>query len=154
MEDIGGIIFYILAAIIGIIGVVNRKKKNTTSAKRVIIPSQTGEEEAFYEIPDTVNQVDSVIEIDDNRDGRIFVEPVEKSSDLVMDASYEGNYSEPMADDFAGEGVSSLKEEEADNKTNAYRQLTKEQSVAAQIADDFDLPKAIVYSEILKRKDY
>ena len=155
MEDIGGIIFYIIAAIIGIIGIINKKKKNQVSAKRVVIPSQTGDEDVIFENLERVGPVvydETSAESDETEDR------------LVMDASYEGNYSEPMAADFAGEGISSLKdnsaddeehkEKEVEDKVDSYHGLVKEQSVAAQIAADFDLPKAIVYSEILKRKDH
>ncbi|MCD4768871.1 MAG: hypothetical protein K8R35_01725 [Bacteroidales bacterium] len=164
MEDIGGIIFYIIAAIIGIIGLMNKKKKNQASAKKVVIPSQTGDEDLIFENIDEEEPVGNVFAMSGINYNEASADSDKTGARLVMDASYEGNYREPMADDFAGEGVSAiehkdadseeLNEEESENKTDPYHNLIEEQSVAAEIAADFDLPKAIVYSEILKRKDY
>jgi len=75
---------------------------------------------------------------------------------LRMAAEYEGNYSEPMAKEFAAEGESDIDMAitASDLSSEMKKMLQEESSWANQLAEDFDLPRAIVYSEILKRKDF
>ncbi len=159
-KDFGGIIFYIIAAIIGIVGSVAGKKKKQAASQ---LPDFESVDE---DIPDP-----SYRRIDDPFDEarrrmeetirRMTGEPVE------MDYEQEGSYDEPMAAAASSEGVSSItesmvKEDRFDelvssmatNRDSENDSLISvdEDSIGSDIAREFELKKAIIFSEIMKPK--
>jgi len=169
MEDIGDILFYVLLAVFGIAGAIANKKKRNTARPlpQSRIPdmdddalSYDSEEEAGvsesrrattqYKMIDE----DSLATAVSRHENTMMKSSVELA--LEMRAEYEGSYSEPMADDFSTEGVAvtDLSVEHAEPGTHVDTSLDEKSSWAKDLVDDFDLPAAIVYSEILKRKDF
>ena len=171
MEDLGGILFYIIAAAIAIAAAVANKKKKTAQRpvpqygmpdqeRETVIPGREeeinfpGTEEggatSQYEMidQDALQTVDSGFEDT----------PIQPSEDQVlrMGAEYEGSYSEPLAEEFATEGISAIDEAITQSELGKKSELSlgKQDSWARNLVGDFDLAKAIVYSEILKRKDF
>jgi len=171
MEDIGDILFYLIAAIIGIAGAIaNKRKKDAEKKASQSVPGGQGEETTFpdleeeFDIPEAEPEVAGTrYEMIDEESlatrnagfGDLSFETSEEQA-LKMAAEYEGNYSEPMADDFASEGKSVLKTSITDNELGIASEIpmSEKSSRARVLIRDFDLPKAIVYSEILARKDF
>ncbi len=162
MEDLGDILFYVLAAAIAIIGaIINKKKKK---AERTV--PQPGmpdvEEETSYQGTERIKASTQYEMIDEDSlqtgasayEGTMMKPSVEQT--FKMGAEYEGEYSEPMADDFALEGSSAIDLNilQDERGTEGKISLPEENSRARKLIDDFDLSKAIVYSEILRRKDF
>lgn len=172
MEDLGDILFYVIIAIIGIIGAIVNKKKQKAE-KTVNIPSSSDSYEETY----NYGERDKVIAEGRRSEGantryetidEEILQSVEAPSsynissdktddqDLIMGAEYEGDYTEPLADDFAREGIfaTDLSISQSELGTDSEILLKEEGSWAGDLIEDFDLPKAIVYSEILNRKDF
>lgn len=171
MEDFGDIIFYILLAIFGIVGAIaNKKKRNATGRlPQSGMPDMNDdsfsydreEESRVRETP--VRGATTQYEMIDNSsmetEASWYKDTMIQSSEdqaLKMKAEYEGRYSEPLADDFASEGIA------ATDQVITAKEMEKGQAViserenswARELLDDFDLPAAIIYSEVLKRKDF
>lgn len=155
MEDFGDILFYIIAAVIGLATTLGRKKK-----KPVAIPVPA-EDEALD------NQVESMVvdeelselefQVEDEyflnegapsiREGAIAYKPDKIFS---FDSELEGSYEEPMAEQFNKEGESQLAREEVIKEN----EVVDEKKEDRDIIPDFDLREAVIFSEILKRNDY
>ena len=171
MEDFGDILFYIIAAVIAIAALIANKKKKTAQRpvpqygmpdqeREIVIPGREeeinfpGTEErgaaTQYEMidQDSLQTVDSGFE--DTR-----IQPSEDQV-LRMGAEYEGSYSEPLAEEFAMEGISVIDESITQFEMGTKSELSpgKQNSWARNLVGDFDLAKAIVYSEIMRRKDF
>lgn len=163
MEDLGNILFYIIAAIIAIFGALANKKKKAAQKPfpQTDIPEQKEEEITFPDIeekkpatqyeminPESLNTTDSGFE------GTSLQPSVDQR--MEMGAEYEGRYSEPLAEEFAAEGISVTEISITDSElgTDSEISLHVKNSWAKNLIDEFDLPKAIVYSEILNRKDF
>ncbi|MDT8401860.1 MAG: hypothetical protein RQ743_09200 [Bacteroidales bacterium] len=170
MEDIGDILFYVLLAVFGIAGAIaNKKKRNAQRpSPQSGIPasdddsfsyereeeagprSREGRASTQYEMIDE----DALETAASRYENTMMKSSVEQA--LEMRAEYEGRYSEPLADDFSMEGVAvtDLTVEHTEVGTYIDTSLDEQSSWARGLVDDFDLPAAIVYSEILKRKDF
>lgn len=171
MEDIGDILFYVIAAIIGIAGAIANKRKKDAEKRNA--QSRPAEQEVDFEFPDLEEET-SIPETEPARTGtryEMIDEELLATRDsgygdtsfqgseeeaIKMAAEYEGEYSEPMAEDFASEGksVTSIAITDTELGTASELSLTDRSSRARVLIRDFDLPKAIVYTEILQRKDF
>ena len=161
MDDIGGILFYIIAAVIGIVTTVNKKKKK---AAKPSVYSETIDKEVFSdsieEEETTVYQPIPVGEFENDFWSEIKGDepPIEdfkhKVNEYSFDKNMEGNYKEPMAEQFSSEGQASVSGQ-FDQDDIAEEQITKDDLTQVdQTLKDFDITKAIIYSEILNRKYY
>ena len=172
MEDLGDILFYVIAAIIGIIGAIANKKKqkaeravkkqastdnpeeNYAYARREDAGAETTRPEGTYTRYETIDE-----EILKTVEATATYDKMPDETDdqrLIMGAEYEGDYTEPMADEFEREGISAtdLSISQSELGTESEINLREESSWAGELVEDFELPKAIVYSEILNRKDF
>ena len=165
MDDIGGIIFYIIAAIIGIITTVGKnKKKREAAGKPPPVISETIDKEVFGEdfdrpvrrevfSPETILEEIFSEKPEPVVPGYSFEpqEPVKQVFDPVM----EGDYQEPMAGEFINEGESvteMMAETDIEEVTDEIAAFALDQQVETE--EEFDLRKAVIYSEILNRKYY
>lgn len=161
MEDFGDILFYLVVAIIAIAGAIINKKKSKEQAYPIPDHGEEEDDNIDYE-PETRERAMRYEMIDEDSlrsDIPEFEDAAIQSSvdeGFKMDAEYEGKYAEPMASDFAWEGqsVTEVAVEQTELGTEGAHSMHEEDSWAAELAEEFDLPKAIVYSEILKRKDF
>lgn len=201
MEDIGDLVFYIMAALFVLIGLFNKKKKttavpqpmsvdtvgheNTISVKEAAENARAKSREIIVSDEDfswDEEAVDSERDsgrdwVSDTKTGqeRITGKDIRKDTgkDHITDtggpgvkgpAYSDGEWVEPMAAMFSHEGVSSFfKEEEkhiydldsdgVDDQAHRGKREAREESQASSIASRFNLAEAIVFSEILKRRD-
>jgi len=151
MDDIGGILFYIIAAVIGIITTVGKKKRQ--KAKSAVITS-TIEEEVFDDSFDRVKETTYKTIPEDKFEDDFWTDNLEKNDHSAFDQVEEGSYNEPMAEQFSSEGSSTLTELREDKKVEDDITEMEGDSKKSKILKDFDLKKAVVFSEILKRKYY
>ncbi|MEE4117166.1 MAG: hypothetical protein V2I37_13415 [Marinilabiliaceae bacterium] len=154
MDDIGGIIFYIIAAVIGIIATVGNKKKAAgKQAKTRTI------EEVYDELFKTEQSGGQVVTDGDFEEGfedmdmmpESRPEAVRANQKLEFDINKEGEYWEPMARQVSDEGLSvsaSMNSDYVEEGEIKENEIGSEQ----KILSEFDLKKAVIYSEILKRK--
>lgn len=163
MEDYGDIIFYLIVAAVGILGAVFNNKKRRAG----LPPPQPGDIDGGQDVEYdyTGEQTEAATQyrtIDED-----YIEA--RAPDIDTDAhkaseaealkrmvDYKDSYSQPeseifKAEGWAIEGDEPIRDIEQDPDIIAQGE---EESWASQLADEFDLPKAIVYSEILKRKDF
>ena len=193
MEDIGDLIFYIMAALFVLIGLFNKKKK-TTAAPQPMSVDTVGHENDVSVKQAAENARAKSREIiasdedfswdeeagDSGRDSdRDWIsdkktgQERKPGKDHITDTGgsgvkepvySDGEWVEPMAAMFSHEGVSSFfKEEEKhiydldsdgiDDQAQIGKRDTREESEASSIASRFNLAEAIVFSEILKRRD-
>lgn len=163
MEDFGNIIFYVIAAIIGIAGTLRKKRRKNAASEGGMFGTnrENTKAERFPYIRQSPVSGDDHSEEDPwseiaATEANTASESVIKDNPLIMNASLEGNYVEPLAAEFADEGASVYSAFGADYDfgTQEIPEIIEEDSLASELARDFDLPKAIIYSEILKRKDF
>ncbi|MEA1886808.1 MAG: hypothetical protein U9N72_06340 [Bacteroidota bacterium] len=169
MEDFGDILFYVIAAVIAIIGaIVNKKKKQ--AERQMTQPGMPDQEEetdysdreeeiSYPEARGATTQYQMIDEDSLETKGTGFKDTAFKSSEeqaLKMGAEYEGDYYEPMAKEFASEGesVTDVSVSQSELGTGSEMLGEEENSWARKLIDEFNLPEAIVYSEILKPKDF
>lgn len=171
MEDFGDILFYVIAAIIAIAGAIANKRKKTAqkSVPQSGMPEQK-EEITFPDVEEDIrfpgNEVRETTTQYKMIDQDILQKAESGSEDissqsfgeqpLRMDAEYEGEYAEPLAQEFASEGVSAIDISITQSELGTRDELSvgEENSWARNLIEDFELPKAIVYSEFLRRKDF
>ncbi|MBN1388430.1 MAG: hypothetical protein JW965_08295 [Bacteroidales bacterium] len=172
MEDLGDILFYIIAAVIAIFGAIANKKRKMAQKqvprsnipdqvedtifdsmeREITFPNSEKEERAATQY-ETIDQ--DLFQAANSGPENSGIQP---SVDQVikMGAEYEGLYSEPLAEEFASEGISVTDVSIAQSGlgTESESPVRGYSSWAKNLIEDFDLPKAIVYSEILNRKDF
>ena len=168
MEDFGNIIFYILAAAVGLIGAIGRKKikKDKIRAASALIVAEEdidapAKEHAFDREPgDLVSDEEVVEELDSV--GKDWAGKARRPETNLAGGAYD----QPLETNYDDEGVSSLSDmifasEHSDNDIMASESdiITSADtsdigSLAAELVSEFDLSKAIIYSEILNRKEY
>ena len=159
MEDIGGIIFYIIAAVIGIITSVGSKKKKAAkaAAEKARIdkevygdPFETREDPMVAE--ETPVNFETIFEEDIFDNYKTDYEPVEEESPKIFNPVMEGQYENPLAAEHKNEGIGVT---EADPFNESEREIVENEiGRDEKILEEFDLKKAVIYSEILKRKYY
>jgi len=144
MEDIGDILFYIIAAVIGLVTTLGRKKKKKPAGA----PAPVEYEEAGdMDYPDEEQEYD----IDDDpfteQERVISYEPTYQYS---FDPENEGGFIEPIAEERENAEKSPISEKEEIVEKEVADKIEEEDDLLS----DFDLRKAVIYSEILKRNDY
>ena len=176
MEDYGDLIFYLIAAVIGIIGAITNKKKkkaergmmqqeeefgprqeeefdySETGDEPVLTDADKAEATTQYEMIDEDSLVTKERGIEDKPE---FKSSEEEALERVV--AYKDSYSQKVRPEYESEGwaiegdtpISEIKYD-----ADAVLAEEDESSWAADLADEFDLPRAIVYSEILRRKDF
>ena len=165
MEDFGDILFFLVAALFAIIGAVNRKKKGA----QVLFPGTATEDEPLPEVPEKqvfrpAASPDVIFEKDYSWDDFNYEDDAERNPGKdFSDEQASIITPEPMAAQFTGEGVSALignamnpllTEIGDEISDEGLRDLSEDDCQAAIIAGDFDLRKAIIYSEFINRKDF
>lgn len=153
MEDIGDILFYIIAAAIGLITTIGKKKRKDAAKSRISAPKAVDDQQystdELIEIPESDYQVkEEDFWANDEITGPIEEEVFVHKEVLSSYAEREGSYTEPMAEQFADEGKSQLDIEEAEDEP--IGEIDKD----SDLISDFDFEKAVIYSEILARKYY
>jgi len=151
MEDIGDILFYVIAAVIGLVTTLGKKKKKKTG-----MPLPPEAEPAD-------SQDDSMVFYDEDE----AVEYPVGEEDFVIDTIHDKNkVSQGQAYDFKpgqeGQSRESTDELYRDEKISgiAEEEMSKgeisenDSDETEDIISDFDLKKAVIFSEILDRKDY
>lgn len=184
MEDIGDLVFYILAALFALFGAFGKKRKRTVAPRSM--PDESIDQEEEMNVKEVAERArertreiivsddfswDDETGVPDYDAGRERVIGSETVKDIISEtgsqkrvAYSDGEWEEPMAKMFRNEGISSLFEEEEkhiyDLDSDGIRDMTasenreiSEQSKASAIAGRFNLAEAIVFSEILKRKE-
>lgn len=153
MEDIGDILFYIIAAVIGLITTLGRKKRK---AAKIPAPAATPDPMSDDNISTRVDgsEVEYFVNDDDFLVDDLAAEQLIAGSDkpekeFVFDSNLEGAYKEPLAEQFVDEGVSELEEEDENMQSDDNKEAEEN-----DIISEFDLRRAVIYSEILNRKDY
>lgn len=171
MEDIGDILFYVVAAAIGIIGAIaNKKKKNAErNLPQQQVPDMDDEgysydmdEETAAPTPEQRQPLTQYETIDGKSPDALataYEDKVIKSAGagaFEMAPEYEGEYSEPMADEYAieGESVTDISISKTELGEESVISPREESSRARRLIEDFDLASAIIYSEIINRKDF
>lgn len=149
MENIGDLLFYLLAGLFAIVGVISRSKKG----KSVLFPQGGTGNTPSYPIPGTdisgpertdpgENEMESILS-DDTLMEEVWVEPMEAS-----DPDVEISQMEIKAQEFVHEDTS-----DGDIADDPLTGREDNESIASTLAASFNLPEAIVWSEILNRKD-
>lgn len=184
MEDIGDLVFYILAAMFALFGAFGKKKKRTVAPRSMT--DEIVDDEKEMDVKEVAERArerareiivsedfswDDEADFPDHNTVRERVIGTESVKDVISEtgsqkrvAYSDGEWEEPMAAMFRNEGISSLFEEEEkhiyDLDSDGVRDMTasdnresREQSKASAIAGRFNLAEAIVFSEILKRKE-
>ena len=150
----GNIIFYIILGIIAIVSSIKGKKKQQPGMPGGSAPSESGR--TYF--PDELFDEDEE-------------EYAPERTDTAFSRGAEGKYEEPMAPVFANEGVSALDHMET---TRRFEELLRETSThdgfdwdksdqgadseagidINLIPEEFDARQAVIYSEIINRKEY
>ncbi|HKL66322.1 MAG TPA: hypothetical protein VJ877_00410 [Bacteroidales bacterium] len=166
MEDIGDILFYVIAAVIGIAGAISNKKKKKAEQERAAQAEEEmpeiEEEDSFYSdemARGAETQYEMIGEDDLQTSGSGLDDTIDETPGWEAVQKKPGKESlqeEPMADEFEHDGasVTDFSITSTELGTDSEIPLEEDRSWASSLADEFDLPKAIVYSEILKRKDF
>jgi len=170
MEDIGDLLFYIIAGLFAIVGAISRSKKG----KAVMFPRDVSGNEPTTVMPERGNRPGSyfpeIVEESIDWDETATAEyadnepvPMTKRESFIPDPSKEGSYIEPMTSFVPDEGISSLEIRENEFihlgipdeiTTGTLPAATEESSIASDLAASFNLPEAIIWSEIINRKEY
>jgi hypothetical protein len=169
-KGFGNIIFYIIAGIIAIISSIKSKKKPGQGMPGGPMPGQSPPggfpDDMFDEEPDE-------FPLPGEYDTPPYQsEPVlqrQQPSVVAMTPEMEGAYGEPMSTSVTGEGVSALdfietekRFEELLKETSTFhydweksnQQVEVDESDMDALFDEFDGRKAVIYSEILARRQY
>lgn len=166
MEDIGDLLFYLLAGLFAVAGLLGKKKKKPV----INIPGEDTSMEQGEIIVDPAERARRYEEIlNDEIFGVPEMPPPEVDEpavpvEFLESAKMEGTYEEEMASLFLGEGISSLdydnmeaigKDEDEDEEIGGdnFIEMEDDVSTVKRIADSFNLPEAIIFSEILNRKE-
>lgn len=174
MEDYGDIIFYLIVAAIGILGAVFNKKKKGTGFPQPQPGNLDGEQDVEYdytgegqeiaypadEKPEATTQYQTIDEQSMKTRASDIADDAHKASEaeaLKRMMDYKDSYSQPESEIFKAEGWAIENDEpiaDIEQDPDIIAESEKAGSWASQLAEEFDLPKAIVYSEILNRKDF
>lgn len=159
-KGIGTIIFYVIAAIIAVISSI-KKKKNLPEGSGDM-PTEQNKPGGFPD--DMFDDVDEPVYREEYRD-----EPVSPPILIPEYSAMEGTYEEPLAPKFSGEGISSLDHIETAKR---FEELLKETATSYDfeeaehydydtiddgeitLDEEFDARKAVIWSEIIRRKEY
>lgn len=159
-KGIGNIIFYVIAAIIAVVSSF-KKKKNLPEGGGGLPP---GEERPVGFPDDMFEDEEEPAYREEYRD-----EPVRPPVNVPVYSAGEGTYEEPLAPKFSGEGISALDHIETERR---FEELLRESATIydtkeAELYDyetvddgeftldeEFDARKAVIWSEIIARREY
>lgn len=170
MEDIVGIIIYLLLAVIGILAGVYRQKNRQKAAKPPPVPTAPVDTEVaesyeteydpfagfFEEKPAVQEQEYMTAEEESEVQELIAEEKADSKNHDEGEAVFEETKVTLISDDVQYESPDVFAEAEySEESPNLLEEgdLTKVQSKPAEEKEEFDLKKAIIYSEILKRRE-
>ncbi len=163
-KGIGNIIFYVIAAIIAIVSSIKKKKNLPEGAGDM--PQREKKPGGF---PDDMFDDDEEPVYQEEYQEEYRAEPVRQPIPVPVYSAAEGTYEEPLAPKFSGEGVSSLDHIETERR---FEELLRETATIydtkeAEIYDydtvddgeftlveEFDARKAVIWSEIIARREY
>jgi hypothetical protein len=184
MEDITGLIIYLILAIIGVLAGIYRNKNR----KRSVIPppaetpsAETGPEESYKSEYDPFAGIfeekfeEEYSKAENNiREEEFVDEQPAKEEELIIDQEvkeediYKEKYEEGAAvfdetkqviisDDYSEITDSSISDQELTKDltvTDQEKTIIGEGDESSEKKSGFDLRKAVIYSEILKRREY
>ncbi len=174
MEDYGDIIFYLIVAAVGILGAVfnNKKKRPGFPQPQPVDMDEQQDEDYDYsseeqqmaypgeEKPEAATQYRTIDEQSMKTRASDIADDAHKASEaeaLKRMMDYKDSYSQPESEIFKAEGWAIENDEpitDIEQDPDIIAEDEKEGSWASKLAEEFDLPKAIVYSEIMNRKDF
>ena len=164
MENIGDLIFYILAAVFVLFGAFGKKKKRVPAP--LLQPVERDDYEKDLSVKEAAEKARArPLETISSEDFS-WSEEITKREPVHSD----GEWVEPMAAKFSQEGISAFAQEGKsfkDGEKSIYdldieeisdpdaekKKEAREQSRVNAIANRFNLAEAIVFSEILARRD-
>ncbi len=169
-KGIGNIIFYIVAAIIAVISSIKNKKK-VPAGPPPGYPQPQNKPGGF---PDDMFDEPEEVPYGYEEVPEPYItkpEPKRPAVTPVYTSEFEGNYAEPMAEKYSGEGVSALDHVETARR---FEELVRQTETAvydikeADLYDydsvesdevgeelaEFDARQAIVWATIIERKEY
>jgi len=159
-KGIGNIIFYVIAAIIAIVSSI-KKKKNVPQGGGGL---PQGDEKPGRFPDDMFDDEEEPAYREEYRD-----EPVRPPILVPEYSAREGTYEEPLAPKFSGEGISSLDHIETERR---FEELLRETATIYEtkeadlydydtiddgeftLDEEFDARKAVIWSEIIARREY
>jgi len=169
-KGIGNIIFYIVAAIIAVISSIKSRKKVPPGTPPGY-PQTSGKPGGFPD--DMFDDVEEETYSYEEEPAPYMTAPVQTVPTVapVFTAEAEGGYSEPMAEKYAGEGVSSLDHVETARRfeelvrqtetavydlkeADLYDYDSQETDEVDSDYEEFDARKAVVWATIIERKEY
>jgi hypothetical protein len=170
MEDFVGIIIYLLIAVIGILASVYRQKNKRRALKPPPVPttpvdaevSESYETESdpfagFFDEKPAVPEQDYVTAEEENEVREIIAEEKAESKNLDEGEAVFKEIKETLiSDDIQYESPDVFAEVEyGEGSPNLLEDgdLTKDHTKPLEEKEEFDLKKAIIYSEILKRRE-
>jgi hypothetical protein len=170
MEDIVGIIIYLLLAVIGILASVYRQKNRRKAAKPPPIPTAPVDTEVadsydtefdpfagFFEEKPAVPQQEYMTAEEESEVQELQTE--EKADIKNLDegeAVFKETKETLISDDVQYESPDVFAEVEYGDESASLLEdgdLTKDHAKPQEEKEEFDLKKAIIYSEILKRRE-
>ncbi|MFP4489210.1 MAG: hypothetical protein ACLFN1_07890 [Bacteroidales bacterium] len=174
MEDYGDIIFYLIVAAVGILGAVfnNKKKRPGFPPPQPVDMDEQQDEDYDYtgegqemgypadEKHEAATQYRTIDEHSTRSKASDIADDAHKASEaeaLKRMTDYKDSYSQPESEIFKAEGWAIENDEpitDIEQDPDIIAEDEKEGSWASRLAEEFDLPKAIVYSEIMNRKDF
>jgi hypothetical protein len=157
MENIGDYIYLVVIVVVGLISALRKKK-----AVKVVQPEAESDEDDIFDIEEVEDRSRKyTIEAEDDfwKDVIDVETDIEKVKPVYFNSESEGTFGEPLAAEFSNEGVSALNIENGaesgditESRGNFAEQLDEE-SLGGRISRDFNLKEAIVFSEILNRRE-
>jgi len=173
MEDFIGIIIYLLLAVIGILASVYRQKNRQKSVKAPPVesastPVDMGRAEDYesefdpfaglFEEKATVTEAEVVVAEDENKTEEVTKEEVVDIKDYFEgEPAFSETKETRISDDLLYElpGIYAETEQEGElTITGEEISAITEHPESEEEIEKFDIKKAIIYSEILKRNEY
>lgn len=157
MENIGDYIYLVVIVVVGLISALKKKK-----AVKVVQPEAESDESDIFDLEEVeANSRKYTIEAENDfwKDVIDVETGIEEIEPVYFNSESEGTYKEPLAAEFSQEGISALNiEKSAENKDiteskDDFLEHLDEESIGRSISRDFNLKEAIVFSEILNRRE-
>ncbi len=175
MEDITGIIIYILIAIVGLLASIYKKKQKRERHLSPPAGSETIYDETSESIGSDFDPFSGIFEekvkeeylADEpgkTEEGQMTFEKDEADNEFLMDDQEKAEAETFHQEYIEGEAMFKETEEiiQSDDNIKEGEQLIKETDILLERKDDehigdekyFDLKKAIIYSEIINRREF
>ncbi|UCH13665.1 MAG: hypothetical protein JSV22_11220 [Bacteroidales bacterium] len=169
MEDLTGLIIYVILAIIGVLASIYRNKNKKKPVITPPIDSETVEAEPAETPESTFDPFAGLFEEQvEEEDMAVEIEETATGQDIEKEESYKNEYQEGAAvsaetneilisDNESGIISDEISDNEYSNsitETEKYESVIGEEEEYTEKKEEFDLRKAVIYSEILKRREY